>query len=396
MRNTIIKKTIICSLFVLFFFSGNAQKITMNQGNTVQQNYYTEIPFEYVNSKIIIPVVIHNKTYRFLLDTGAPNCITQRLKNELNATLVKQLPVTDANNNKSVMDIVTLPELSIGGVTFQNTVALAYREEKNIVFDCFAIDGFIGSNLLRNSILQIDIKNKLVRITNDLEKIAINKKNVTKVALLGNQSNPFIWIKINGEKSVKEQVLIDTGMKGFYDLSNRAYNIFKNKTEIKVLSKGNGSNSIGLFDNTKSSEQLRLLVPEITISKTKFTAITTTTTDDKNSRIGIDFLEYGIGTIDYQNKKFYFSAYSDTNNLSEVLQPFSPTILNNQLSVGIVWDENLKNKITSGDEILEMNDVNYQQYEICDLITKPSIFKNLIIKVLVIKRADGSILKVTL
>jgi hypothetical protein len=396
MRNIIIKKIIISSVLVLFFFSGNAQKITMNQGNTAQKNYYTEIPFEYVNSKIIIPVVIQNKTYRFLLDTGAPNCITQRLKKELNTTLIKQLPVTDANDNKSIMDIIALPELSIGGITFQNTMALAYKEQKNLVFDCFEIDGFIGSNLLRNSILQIDIKNKLIRITNDLKKVAINKNDVAKVSLLGNQSSPFIWIKINGRKAAKEQVLLDTGMKGFYDLSNRAYNIFKNKTEIKVLSTGNGSNSLSLFENTKSSDQLRLLVPEITISKTKFTAITTTTTDDKNSRIGIDLLEYGIGTLDYQNKKFYFSAYSDTNNLSEVLQPFSPTILNNKLSVGIVWDEKLKDEITTGDEILEMNDINYEQYAICDLIAKPSIFKDIIIKELVVKKSDGTIRKVSL
>ena len=383
-------------LLVLLSLACNAQKVTLNQGNTLEQKYYSEIPFEYVNGKIIIPVVIQDKTYRFLLDTGAPNCISLHLKKELNTTVIQQLPVTDANNTKSMMDIVTLPELSIGGITFQNSVALAYTEDKNIIFDCFEIDGFIGSTLLRNSILQIDTKNKVIRITTDLEKVVIDKKRGTKVALKGNQSSPFIWIKITSKKSAKEQVLLDTGMKGFYDLSTRAYSIFKDKTEIRLLNTGNGSASLGMFENTKSDNTLRVLVPEVTIAKAKFTNITTTTTSDNNSRIGMDFLENGIGTLDYKNKKFYYTAYKDTTDLSELVLPFTPTIVNNKLSIGIVWDETLKAKITTGDEILEINGVNYEHYLICDLITKPSVFKNIVIKELLIKKADNTIIKISL
>ena len=383
-------------LLVVLSFACNAQKITLNQGNTLQKNYNSELPFEYVNSKIIIPVVIENKTYRFLLDTGAPNCISLQLKKELNAKVIQQLAVTDANNTKSMMDIVTLPELSIGGITFLNSLALAYTEDKNIIFDCFEIDGFIGSNLLRNSVLQIDTRNKILRITDDLDSVLTDKKRGTKIALLGNQSSPFIWIKITGKKSAKEQVLLDTGMKGFYDLSNRAYKIFKDKTEIELLHTGNGSASLGMFENTQTNTMYKVLVPEITIAETKFTNITTTTTSDSNSRVGIDLFEHGLGTLDYKNKRFYYKAYKDTTDLSEIELPFSPTIVNNKLVIGIVWKESLKDKITTGDEIIEINGVNYEQYLICDLITKDSPFKNLLIQELVIKKTDNTIIKISL
>lgn len=396
MSYSTVRKNIICLAVLLLSIICNSQKITLNQGITKEQNYYSEIPFEYVNSKIIIPVTIEGKTYRFMLDTGAPNCITLKLKNSLSAKVIQQLPITDANNTKSVMDVVALPELTIGGITFQNSIALAYTDEKNIIFDCFEIDGFIGSNLLRNSILQIDTNNKVIRITDDITKVTTNKKNSSKIALLGNQSSPFIWIRLNGKKSAKEQVLLDTGMKGFYDLSNQVYNIFKDKTEIKLLSTGNGSTSLGMFENKKTDDLYRVRVPELTIADAKFFNVTTTTTSDKNSRIGMDFLEHGIGTLDYKNKKFYYSAYNDTTDLSEVTRPFTPTILNNKLSVGVVWDEKLKEKIKSGDEIIELNGVNYEQYAICDLITKPSIFKDIVLKDFVIKKADGSLLKVNL
>jgi hypothetical protein len=49
---------------------------------------------------------------------------------------------------------------------FENSVALSSNDDKNLVFDCFNLDGFIGSNLL-NSILQIDTRNKTLIITND-------------------------------------------------------------------------------------------------------------------------------------------------------------------------------------------------------------------------------------
>lgn len=396
MSYSTVRKNIICLAVLLLSIICNSQKITLNQGITKEQNYYSEIPFEYVNSKIIIPVTIEGKTYRFMLDTGAPNCITLKLKNSLSAKVIQQLPITDANNTKSVMDVVALPELTIGGITFQNSVALAYTDENNIIFDCFEIDGFIGSNLLRNSILQIDTNNKVIRITDDITKVTTSKKNGSKIALLGNQSSPFIWIRLNGKKSEKEQVLLDTGMKGFYDLSNRVYNVFKDKTEIKLLSTGNGSSSLGMFENKKTDDLYRVRVPELTIADAKFVNVTTTTTSDKNSRIGMDFLEHGIGTLDYKNKKFYYSAYNDTTDLSEVTLPFTPTILNNKLSVGVVWDEKLKEKIKSGDEIIELNGINYEQYAICDLITKPSIFKDTVLKDFVIKKADGSLLKVNL
>jgi hypothetical protein len=53
-------------------------------------------------------------------------------------------------------------------------------------------------------------------------------------------------------------VLLDTGMKGFYDLSN-IYKIFKDKTEIELLHTGNGSASLGMFENTQTNTMYKVL-----------------------------------------------------------------------------------------------------------------------------------------
>lgn len=384
---------------VIFLLISNycvAQNINFNLGKSKELNYYSEIPFEYVNGKIIVSVLINENKYRFLLDTGAPNLITKRLNNILNLESLQELKISDANQIKSTMNIVQLPNLTIGSIIFENSVALSSQDENNLVFDCFEIDGFIGSNLLRNSIIQIDVKNKILIITNDLKKLHLNSKNSSKLSLFGQQSSPFIWLKLTGSKdSGKEQVLLDTGMKGFYDISHKNYIKFKDEKIFSEVANGKGSESIGLSGTSPESEQVRLLLKHMKIANSAFLNISTTTTNDNNSRIGIGLFENGIGTIDFINKKFYFEQYEHNKDLIEKYLPFSRTIINNKLSIGIVWDEKLKTKINYGDEIIEINGKNYENYKLCDFINK-SIFENITVSEIKTRNKKGEINIITL
>ena len=384
---------------VIFLLLSNycvAQDVNFNLGNSKELNYYSEIPFEYVNGKIIVSVLINENKYRFLLDTGAPNLITKRLSTILNLESLQELKISDANQIKSTMNIVQLPNLTIGSIIFENSVALSSQDENNLVFDCFEIDGFIGSNLLRNSIIQIDVKNKILIITNDLKKLHLNNENSSKLSLFGQQSSPFIWLKLTGSKdSGKEQVLLDTGMKGFYDISHKNYIKFKDEKIFSEVANGKGSESIGLSGTSPESEQVRLLLKHMKIANSAFLNISTTTTNDNNSRIGIGLFENGIGTIDFINKKFYFEQYEHNKDLTEKYLPFSRTIINNKLSIGIVWDEKLKAKINYGDEIIEINGKNYENYKICDFINK-SIFENITVSEIKIRNKKGEINIITL
>lgn len=384
------------AIFLLLSNYCVAQNINLNLGNSKELNYYSEIPFEYVNGKIIVSVLINENKYRFLLDTGAPNLITKRLSNILNLESLQELKISDANQIKSTMNIVQLPNLTIGSIIFENSIALSSQDENNLAFDCFEIDGFIGSNLLRNSIIQIDVKNKILIITNDPKKLHLNNENSSKLSLFGQQGSPFIWLKLTGSKdSGKEQVLLDTGMKGFYDISLKNYINFKNEKIFSEVANGKGSESIGLSGTSPESEQVRLLLKHMKIANSAFLNISTTTTNDNNSRIGIGLFENGIGTIDFINKKFYFEQYEHNKDLTEKYLPFSRTIINNKLSIGIVWDEKLKTKINYGDEIIEINGKNYENYKLCDFINK-SIFENITVSEIKIRNKKGEINTITL
>ena len=54
------------SVCLLVSFAGYGQKVKFNRGRSVEKNFYAVIPYEELKSKLIIPVEIEGKTYRFM------------------------------------------------------------------------------------------------------------------------------------------------------------------------------------------------------------------------------------------------------------------------------------------------------------------------------------------
>ncbi|MGC1206308.1 MAG: retropepsin-like aspartic protease [Flavobacteriaceae bacterium] len=365
----------ICLFFILTNIT-YAQKANFKTGTPKVKNYYTEIKYKNLKGKIIIPVTINNKTYNFLFDTGAPNLISKNIWEKINSKSIKSISISDANQKKQDMVLATIPMLTLGNVTFKNTSTLVFTGENNLLFDCYKIDGIIGSNLLRKSIVQIKSKDELIILTNNTKKLQLEAANKSKLTLVGKQSSPYININLKGESSGSEILLFDTGASGFYDLNKRHFETFDKKNITQTLSKANGSSSVGLFGVANKSEQYRIRVAELKINNYVFKNVISITGNDNNSRIGSDILDYGIVTLDFRKKLFYFEGYKSVVDLNEKLLGFSPTIENNKLVVGFVWDDSLKDKIEFGDEIIEINEINIQENDICDLITKKSLFED--------------------
>jgi len=373
-----------------------SQNFNLNKGTVQTKDYYSEISFEYVKSKIIVPVEIEGKNYRFLLDTGAPNIISQELSQIIKNDSLATIPITDINQKKKDLKVVSIPKLVLGDVVFENSAALVYDLKLNKIIDCFQIDGFIGSNMLRNSIVQIQLKNNMLTITNDKKRLHLNRKNASKLKLLGIQSSPFIWMNLFGNGKAKEQVLIDTGMIGFYDMSNKDFKIFHDKDIIRFIDSSTGSHTGGLFKSDTKTEQYRSLIPKIKIGNSTFINFVTTTTHDKFSKIGTDILDYGNMTIDYKNERFYFEPFKKETDLKKKELGFDPAFVNDKIVVGFVWDKDLKELISYGDEIIEVNHIIIKNSDLCDLAIKKSIFKNSEKFSLRIKKQNGDIIELEL
>ncbi len=387
-------------LLIALLLISNIQSQNLDKGSIQPKIYFDEIPFEYLRNKIIIPIVIDNKTYRFILDTGAPNVLSKNLSNLINPNFAKTVSLRDANNKSGKMGITTIPEMKIGNITFINSTALVNDDEKNIFFDCFKVEGFIGSNLFSNSIIQIDLQRKILRITNNKNLINFNKESQQKVELVNLQKSPYFKISLGKDHLGSEWVMLDTGMDGLYDLSKKHYELFKKHDIVSEIGTSQGGEAVGIFGADLDSVQHKLLLSEMKIGNHKFTNIEVITTNDDNSRIGTEILKYCMITLNYKDKKIYFDSYPEYNlqtpiDLTERSRKISITIVNNKLVVGFIWDETLKSKIIAGDEIISIGEINYENKSICEIMfNKPNMHENKTVDV-VIKTKTGDLITVT-
>ncbi len=372
----------------------DAQIPTLNQGNVKSIGYFSEIPYENVRDKIIVSAVIGQKTYRFILDTGAPTTITKSLFEELNLPVLNKLPVIDANGQQDSLLITSLNDISLGEVVFKNTPVLIAKDA--FIFDCHKVDGFIGSNLLRNSIVRISYKDLKITLTDMVERLALNKKQSTDLVLNTVQSSPYIDVRVKGRKLATARVLFDSGMEGLYDVSLKHYALFKAHNIFVEEGEGMGSGGLSLNGNGSDTTQYRLRLPELNINGAILTNVSAQTTASDNSRIGAELLHYGVITLDYKNKKFYFDPYEARKDLTKDLMPVSVTVKDKKLVVAIIWDENLKDKIAINDRILAVDEKDYTSFNPCDFVVGNSIFEKKNKVMVTIENSKGVVSKVEL
>lgn len=360
-------KLIIIFIFHLSFFISFSQEVNFDSGKIKQKKYFEEIEIEMEHGHIIVPVTINNKKYRFLLDTGAPNLISKKLFNELNLKNTKEINILDSSNLTQKMEQTIVPKLQIGNLEFENQTALVFDIQNHDIFKCYNIDGFIGSNLLKNSIIKISTINNKIILTDQIKLLNIKTKP-SKLELISPQKSPFIKLNLKGNNNINatDFVLIDTGMCGFYDISNRGYNILKESSIFHEVSSSEGVISMGINGIDKPSNQKLLYLKELKINNSILKNIMVETTNDNNSRIGIDFLKYGDLTIDFKNEKVYFES-ENIITLNSKVSRLNPIIIDKKLVVGIVWDNELKKNIDYGDEIISINSILLKDLNICEI-----------------------------
>jgi len=381
-------KLVLFHLLINSFIFG---QVNFNQGSINLKEYYEVIPYQTEIGKIIIPVSINDKTYRFLLDTGAPNLFSPELLKELKINEGDSINVSDANNQGQKMKFVVVPQVKIGNLVFENQAGLIYDLEKHNLLSCYKIDGFIGSNLLRNSIIKINGTNKTIIITNKIKSLNIEKKPI-KMKLFGNQKSPYVELKFEGKNSEKasDMVLVDTGMDGFYDMSKRAYLIFEKNKIFDALSSAVGIGDAGLFGVGNSSEQKLLEIENANLNQQIINNIMVTTTTDNNSRIGLDILKYGDVTLDFLNKKFYFES-TKTIDVKEKTPKYYTSVQNNKVVVGLIWDEKLKMLMSTGDEVISIDEIDITNISLCDFLKNKKEWKNKDRYILKIKNKENII-----
>ncbi len=392
----VITKSICLLLFVLVLFSCTTQKqFTHNKGHSVQSDYYSTIPFEWVRNKIIVPVEINGKTYRFLVDTGSSNAISERLQKELQYPILINQFIRDQSGKGDSLQIVEMKELAFGGVLFNNTPAIVFPDS-TLLLQCYGVEGIIGSNMLRNSIIRFSLPEKTITVTDNSQKIKLNKKQSSKLWLTPMQSLPYFWVSIENEKKGTQLLLFDSGMKGLYSLSVKKYtNTFKKRKIFKPLGYSYGNNSYGLYGFAENDYHYKLLLPVMNINGMLLNNVVTYTTSNNNSRIGAEVFEHAIVTLDYINKRIYFEPlFEKEKDVYKKTYPVDPNLISNKLCIGYVWDENLLSEVSVGDQILSIDDTDCRELTPCDVLLNDLQSNKQDSMSLTIQKSNGDIHKI--
>ena len=346
-----------------------SQEINLNQGFTEQKDYFITIPYTEIQGKIIIEILLNNKNRKFVVDTGAPTSITEKLVHDLNPNKLGKINVRDQSGAIDSASVVSLSEIKFGIISFKNIPTIVTKDL--IFYDCIQVDGLIGSNLLRNTAIQFNSRNKTITLTDNPKKLNLKNKYSDDIVLNKNQSSPFVSIKLKKDNIIaNEKVLFDTGNDSFYDLSISVFKQLLDKAVVfDKLAESNGTFTFGLYGAAGIQHQYLLNIPKLEMNKISFQNVLTSTTYGNTSRIGSSIFKYGIITIDYINKKFNINPFDEVTkiDLKEKCWAIEPTFKDEKTVVGIIWEDSLNEKINLGDEILKFNEIDYQNMNFCDI-----------------------------
>ncbi|MBN2165363.1 MAG: clan AA aspartic protease, partial [Marinilabiliaceae bacterium] len=347
-------------------------------------NYHVIIPFENVNDKIIIPVTIGNESYRFMLDTGAPCAISSNIAGKIGLKADTSVIIADQSKKEKLYSFGCINKIEIAGISF-DSVPIIIGNEFGSAFSCLNIDGIIGSNLLRNSIVQFSYQKGQIILTDQFKKLNIDSINISPMILSEDQSIPFIqFIYSPSIKKFKKKMgsyaMFDSGSDDFISISfhNLEYSDSVGLAP-KVLAESFGSNTFGLHGAAKNSISYLLDLPIFSIGHSVFLNGTASTTIGNSSVIGTQLLKYGTVTIDYINKQFCFKPKTAEESVIDVIRkrfPIDPGFNGDTLVVGQIWDDKLLKEIEVGDRILSINDINTENITPCDMISG-NTFKNI-------------------
>ncbi|WP_321289194.1 aspartyl protease family protein [uncultured Sunxiuqinia sp.] len=345
--------------------------------NELRNNQIQEIDIKVFSNSIIVPVIIGEKVRHFRFDTGASTFISPKLKEELRLeTIIDSTLGYDYYGNSKQIFKTIIPSFTIGQTKYANIKADIIRPIQDLKVCNIDIDGFLGSDFFAEKVVQVDIKNKKITISNSITNINTEGHNVMSFDYSSEkQKIPLIKINFPG-KNATELVLFDTGSNNhFYRIKKSSFNellshnILTKKQIIDTLD--HSENGSGLFGKQKDTINYMFEVDSIEFIGTKVYNCPVVTFDTNHKSIlGAPSLNFGLITIDYKNKNIYFKPYSTkpinlTPKFGMYLEYHNGNFVTRQVKLNSIAE---KNGIKQGYKLIKINSINFDSLSQCELI----------------------------
>lgn len=343
----------------------------------LEKPYSEWIDVEVYSNAIIVPVIIGGETRFFQFDTGTSTSLSPVLSSELklNTIIDSTIAIDYYGNTKKIYKTI-IPELTIGQSSYTSVKADIIRPIQSFMQCDRKVDGYLGSDFFSGRIVQIDIINKRILLANTLTKVDVENHHVSDMKFISERQNiPIIRIKHLG-KEASEDVMFDTGSTNhFYRMRKDVFGqllqtgLLNDFQIIDTLDQS--SNGSGLFGKQKDSVNFIVILDSIEfVGATIRNCPAVTFDSDRISIAGAPFLRYGISTLDFIHKKFYFSPYrKDSIDLSPRFGMYV-SYKKNQFIVRSTKDKSLaqKSNIKEGYILKKVNSIEVDSLTECDLL----------------------------
>jgi len=352
------KKIVLITFIILSLFKVNAQNENLlewaNQGSVTQNNYLTEIPFNYIDGYMFIDILQNNKSYNFIFDTGAEaTVIDKSIMNEFKFKHSEKSTISGpVVTNQSIQTIV-LKNITISEIEFVNIGAVAVDLKFPKKRFCNKVHGIIGTTLIKKANWQIDYQNKKIRFTNKLSKL-----NLT-----GNEHKIKMDLNEKGWGTETVELNIDGYSSSFnVDTGNGRSKIVAHPDKFKKLLKKNKGTSVK-YGVSKSDTDYRIITKKISIGGITLENQTLSLENEVGNRqlLGNRFLENYLVTIDWKNHFLYLNQKRDiiADTLVDFELNFSPNFKTNTIEMLTGLKKfTSKNKIEKGTILSKINDKN--------------------------------------
>jgi predicted aspartyl protease len=266
------------------------------------------VPYRDVAGYIVLDVTLGDgsRTVPMILDSGAPTIISEALAEVFAGGEAGSIATTSADGQVISSSVVTLPTVSIGGVSFRDVGAVVGAIEPGNPFSCITDAGFIGTSLLQAAVWQIDPVAGEITIAasaDGLEHID-GAERIEFIRASEVSASPVIEARAGTQVL---SLLVDTGSDGWITVNPRDINdeqLPADAPSRSVLVSGANGSFLTSVRWTKSELDLGGGPATLPVA-------TADVLPERQGNIGTDYLAGHVVTIDWTEDVVYLDPIAD-------------------------------------------------------------------------------------
>lgn len=329
----------IVGLLLLFPLAMLGQRARYSLDFTLSKKNFADtiaIVLEPNGNRVLLPVSIGGKDYLFLLDTGASHAVVYEDAMIAGCETVGTIDSYDANDQKSHVQTVKLPPLTIGSLTLTGCQATVQRRRVRNG----NIDGIIGFDLVNKGLqMKIDVENRRL-VLSDRKKLFVKEPGYRlKYRLRWNVP----YMDVSPFRDYRERVRFDTGSPRLYVINKTSFDkgepLMANREQIEGRCQGRWM--MGFSGTEARGEVVFLALDSLSVGGYFMRDVHTLSTQQGNSHIGAELLKYGAVTFIPNKKTMLFLPYNEEGSCEVGNKQVEKAVVpsdNGLPMIGLVWE----------------------------------------------------------